>query len=551
MKKQINVNKPFLPYPTNEKGTPIWFTLWEGDRILFKFYTFLNFREPVIWHYCDMTRWMGKILTLEIEMPEMTQEEFDTICPADTFPGYEEIYSNADRPQFHFTFRRGILNDPNALFYYNGVYHMFVQHQPYTNDWGDWQELCNFGWGHAVSTDLVHWKELPDEFIPDELGPAFSGTGFVDVDNVSGLQQGEDAPILIYFTAAGGKGIRTMHLKHTQCLAYSLDGGKTFQKYAGNPIVPNYDIGNRDPKVLYHKETGKWLMLIYTDNEEKYLILTSDDLFHFTLTSEYKWENGEHECPNMFEVPVEGENRKQMLLSGVTGTYMAVDFDGQKIYPLTQPRTIHQGGSYQAMQIMPLPDGRLLSFYCYHYNRVNAGFSNCIGVPNELSLYHEGDAYILHTTPIRELEQLYVRRNHYSAFSLTVAEGEIHLPGAQLLDIELTVDAGQEFVLLVQGVSIRIDGRTSELSVSPTVKGTETTTVRDTKNCRLRLLSDRNLLCLYEENSHIIMPMQVHQVPSSDIVLRGDGAWIDTLEVRELSGIWPEMANSTHSMKHG
>lgn len=546
MKKPITVDKPFLPYPTKEGGTPIWFTLWEGETILFKFYTFLNFREPEVWHYCDMNRWMGKTLTLEIESLDMTEAEFETIRLADSFPGYEEIYTSADRPQFHFTFRRGVLNDPNALFYYNGVYHMFVQHQPYTNDWGDWQELCNFGWGHAVSTDLVHWKELPDEFIPDELGPAFSGTGFVDEENVSGLRQGEFAPILIYFTAAGGKGIRTMHLKHTQCLAYSLDGGKTFQKHPGNPIVPNYDIGNRDPKVLYHEKTGKWLMIIYTDNEEKYLILTSDDLFHFTLISEYKWENGEHECPNMFEVPVVGENRKQMILNGVTGTYMAVDFDGRKIQPLTQPRTIHQGGSYQAMQIMPLPDGRQLSFYCYHYNRSKAGFSNCVGVPNELSLYHEGDEYILHTTPIRELEQLYIRRECYSTLSMDTAGGEIRVPGAPLLDIEMTVEAGREFEIIVQGVRVRLDGRTGELSVSPTSKGTETTWVRDSQNCRLRLLSDRNLLCLYEENSHIIMPMQVQQEPSDEILLRGKGSLVRTMEVRELSGIWPEAADTAH-----
>ena len=536
MKKQLLVDKSMLPYPTKEGGTPVWFTLWEGDRILFKFYTFLNFKTPEVWHYCDMTRWTGKTVTLEVECDGMTEEEFASLQLADTFPGYEEIYTNPLRPQLHFSFKRGILNDPNALFYCGGVYHMFLQHQPYTNDWGDWQELCNFGWGHAVSTDLCHWQELSDALWPDELGPAFSGTGLEDVHNVSGLQQGEQPPLLIYYTAAGGKGIRTMHLKHTQCLAYSVDGGRTFRKYAGNPIVPNYDIGNRDPKVFYHEKTGKWLMLLYTDHDEKYLILTSDDLLHFTLTSEYKWTNGEHECPNLFELPVEGENRRQMILSGVTGTYMAVEFDGTAIRSLSEPRSIHQGGSYQAMQLMPLPDGRQLSFYCYHYNRESSGFSNCCGVPNELTLYHENGTYYLHCWPMRELEHLYTSRTPMQEEYL---DGWKTLACDELLDIELEADAGQRLELEVRGVRVTVDGKTGELTVPPvTVGGAARTVLRDPHRCHLRLLSDRGLLCLYEKNSHLIMPLQVDQTEDMTLRVYGRGAHVTGGEIRTLSSLW-------------
>ena len=536
MKKTLIVDKHFLPYPTNETGRPVWFTLWEGDEILLKFYTYLNFRQPDVWHYCDMSRWMGKTITLEIEMPEMTQEEFDSIVLAETFPGYEDIYHHEDRPQFHFTFKRGVLSDPNGLFYYNGVYHFFAQHQPYTNEYGDWQELCNFGWGHAVSTDLVHWTELPDEFIPDEMGPVFSGNSVIDTGNVSGLKQGEDDPILIYYTAAGGKALRTMHLQHTQCLAYSTDGGKTFKKYEGNPIVPNFYPGNRDPKVFYHEKTGKWVMVIFHDADgNKYLVLTGDDLIHFDLVSELDF--GERECPNLFEIEVQGENRKQMMFSGVHGLYMAVDFDGKNIIPISPKRSIKQGGIYQAMQLMPLPDGRLLSFYCYGYYRKHSGFTNCLGIPNELSLYHEGDEYILHTWPMREIEQLYACRDQYADISL--AEGEEHsVHGYELMDIELKADAGEMLEITVQGVKVRIDGKNNELTVSPAGNGVENATLKTVDGCHLRLLSDRNMLCVYEASNHIVMPLQVEQKSSDKIILNGAGAHIHFMEVRRMNSMW-------------
>ena len=266
------------------------------------------------------------------------------------------------------------------------------------------------------------------------------------------------------------------------------------------------------------------------------LILTSDDLLHFTLTSEYKWTNGEHECPNLFELPVEGENRRQMILSGVTGTYMAVEFDGTAIRSLSEPRSIHQGGSYQAMQLMPLPDGRQLSFYCYHYNRESSGFSNCCGVPNELTLYHENGTYYLHCWPMRELEHLYTSRTPVQEEYL---DGWKTLACDELLDIELEADAGQRLELEVRGVRMTVDGKTGELTVSPvTVGGAARTVLRDPHRCHLRLLSDRGLLCLYEKNSHLIMPLQVDQTEDMTLRVYGRGAHVTGGEIRTLSSLW-------------
>ena len=171
-------------------------------------------------------------------------------------------------------------------------------------------------------------------------------------------------------------------------------------------------------------------MVIFHDAAgNKYLVLTGDDLIHWELVSELEF--GERECPNLFELEVQGENRKQMMFSGVHGLYMAVEFDGRNIIPVSPRRSINQGGIHQAMQLMPLPDGRQLSFYCRGAYSRTGGFSNCLGVPNEVTLYHEGDEYILHMWPMKEIEQLHETCDAYKAITVTKDE-VLQIPGYEL-----------------------------------------------------------------------------------------------------------------------
>ena len=142
---------------------------------------------------------------------------------SDTLP--EDTYREPLRPLFHFTAAQGWLNDPNGLIYYEGKYHMFYQHNPAGNKW------ANMHWGHAVSTDLMHWKELPIALYPDESGTMYSGSAVEDTENVTGLKENGHNPLILFYTAAGNP--------RTQCMAYSVDGGGTFKKYPGNPIIPN------------------------------------------------------------------------------------------------------------------------------------------------------------------------------------------------------------------------------------------------------------------------------------------------------------------------
>src|SRR5579862_8521931 len=207
------------------------------------------------------------------------------------------FYSEPSRPQFHFTAKRGWLNDPNGLVYFNGQYHLFFQHNPFEPEWG------NMTWGHAVSKDLVRWTQLDDAIEPDKLGTIFSGSAVIDEQNTSGLGANGQAPLVCIYTAAGGTNKASIGKPYTQCLAYSLDG-VTFTKYPGNPVLPHQIVNNRDPKVIWYAPTKQWLMALYLDGHT-YGFFGSPDLKSWSKLSEIEVANAA-ECPDFFELPLDG-----------------------------------------------------------------------------------------------------------------------------------------------------------------------------------------------------------------------------------------------------
>jgi sucrose-6-phosphate hydrolase SacC (GH32 family) len=256
--------KKYLVLPVNDDKPVKHCFIRSGDKLLQDFTIALDFETPRVDVYVDVTRFGGAELTLTDEageaVPYRTADRHPTVAE---IPGGDVL-----RPAAHYTTTIGWINDPNGLIYVNGRYHMFYQHNPMGVNWG------NMTWGHAISEDLVHWTEVGDALFPDETGTMFSGSAICDERNVAGFGAGA---ILLYYTAAGRNSELSKDAPFTQCLAYSTDNGETFTKYEKNPIIQHIIGGNRDPKVQWSDELGKYTLSLYLDGKD-YCIFASDNL---------------------------------------------------------------------------------------------------------------------------------------------------------------------------------------------------------------------------------------------------------------------------------
>jgi levanase len=242
-------------------------------------------------------------------------------------PTYSEPY----RPQFHFTPAQNWMNDPNGLVYYQGEYHLFFQYNPFGDTWG------HMSWGHAVSRDLVHWQELPVAIPEQGNEMAFSGSAVVDSENTSGFGTSENPPMVAVYTAAKPG-------NQSQALAYSTDRGRTWTRYAGNPVLDINSGEFRDPKVFWYEPERKWVMAVVLAVERKVQLYSSKNLKDWTYMSDFGPANavgGVWECPDLFPLAVDGDPSKTKwvmvvnlnpgaIAGGSGGQYFVGDFDGTR-----------------------------------------------------------------------------------------------------------------------------------------------------------------------------------------------------------------------------
>jgi sucrose-6-phosphate hydrolase SacC (GH32 family) len=245
-------------------------------------------------------------------------------------------YSEPFRPQFHFTPKKNWMNDPNGLVFYEGEYHLFYQYNPFGNQWG------HMSWGHAVSPDMVHWKHLPLALPEADGVMIFSGSAVVDWNNSSGFGKNGKPPMVAIYTGcrADSDGVQF------ECIAYSNDKGRTWTKYAGNPVINRNSKDFRDPKVQWYAPTKSWIMTVSLSAEHKVCFYGSQNLKDWTLLSQFGpagATGGVWECPDLFELPVPGTNEKRWVLAvninpgsiagGSGGQYFIGQFDGKKFTP--------------------------------------------------------------------------------------------------------------------------------------------------------------------------------------------------------------------------
>ncbi|MEZ4884307.1 MAG: GH32 C-terminal domain-containing protein [Chitinophagales bacterium] len=239
----------------------------------------------------------------------------------------QDNYNQEARLQYHFSPPQNWINDPCGTVYFDGEYHLMYQYNPFGNQWG------NMSWGHAVSTDLVHWDNLPLALGKDPLGDIFSGGAVVDVNNTAGFNTDESAAIVAVFTHAS--------TTQKQSMAYSTDKGRTWTKYANNPIINNPGINDfRDPQVFWYMPQSKWVMTLALGNRIR--IYSSFDLKNWKFESHFGETIGAHggvwECPDLFSIRVEDTNEEKWVMmvsinpggpaGGSATQYFVGDFDG-------------------------------------------------------------------------------------------------------------------------------------------------------------------------------------------------------------------------------
>ncbi len=370
------------------------------------------------------------------------------------------------RPTYHFAARRNWINDPNGLVYVNGEYHLCYQHNPLGNI------HRNMSWGHAVSTDLLHWRELPVALPVEAHIEAFSGGAVVDWRNSSGFGLGDAPPLVAAFT-----GHHTGKHLQDQRLAFSNDHGRTWTLYSSNPVLDIGESDFRDPKIFWHAPTERWVMLLVLAHEFKIQFYASSDLKTWEYLSDFGdsgSSGGIWEVPELLELPIEDSSESRWMLKvdiaaggpcgGSAGQYFIGQFDGTCFTPdpaslESAPNWIDGGKDfYAAIAWSDAPDGRIvwiawMNNWQYASMLPTAPWRGAMTIPRTLELRRNKAGYALVQQPIQQLETL--RTVHQQRSNLRL-EGRLML-GALFTDVLSTALEIKLCVALEQASSFVIE----------------------------------------------------------------------------------------------
>ena len=445
---------------------------------------------------------------------------------------YDETY----RPQFHFTPLKNWTNDPNGLVFYRGEYHLFFQHNPHGINWG------NMTWGHAVSPDLVHWRQLSDAIEPDPLGTIFSGSAVVDWHNTTGFQTGEEKPLVAIYTAAGGTSEQSQGQPFTQCLAYSNDRGRTWTKYAGNPVLGHIVKENRDPKVVWHAPTRRWIMALFKDGNT-YAFFSSPDLKRWTHLHDMD-APGCGECPDFFEMPVEdGGADTRWVWTAANGHYLVGTFDGARFAPESGPHVADHGANYYAVQTysdIPASDGRRIQIAWMAGGQYpDMPFNQQMSFPCELRLRSLPEGLRLCRTPAKEIESLYAGEHVWRDLALQPSDKPASILSGDLFDIHAEFDLGDaaEVGFRVRGEPIVYSAKDRTISCL----GKSAELAPEDGRVSLRVLVDRASLEVFSGDGRLSMTSCFLPRPESreiELHCAGGSARIISLRAHELKSSW-------------
>lgn len=436
------------------------------------------------------------------------------------------------RPSYHHAPAYGWMNDPNGMFYKDGVYHLYFQYNPYGSMWG------NMHWGHSTSTDLVNWKNEGVAIAPDAIGTIFSGSCVVDHNNTSGFGEGA---VVAFYTSAKQTPWGDCQ---TQSMAYSLDNGKTFIKYENNPILTSSEKDFRDPKVFWYAPKEHWVMMLAVGQHME--IYSSKNLKDWTKESEFGEGHGCHggvwECPDLVELPVEGTKEKKWVLicninpggpfGGSATQYFVGDFDGSTFtnnYPEETKWMDYGKDHYATVTWNNAPDGRCIAIgwmsnWQYANNVPTLQYRSANTIARDLSLFKQDGSIFLKSEPCKEM--LEARKDGRQIKTVNVAKAETISLSPQsdngAYEVELSINPGKskevsfvlsngkgEKVLMTYDVvkkTFAIDRtKSGEVSFSNDFPAVTEITLSKSKELKLRLFVDKSSIEAFVDNGKFVM----------------------------------------------
>ncbi len=480
-------------------------------------------------------------------------------------------YNEPHRPQLHFSPAAKWMNDPNGMVYFQGTYHLFYQYFPGGTTWGPMH------WGHATSKDLVHWQQKPVALYPDSLGYIFSGSAVADVNNTSGFGKKGQVPLVAIFTHHDPKGEKEgKDTFQNQSIAYSLDNGNTWTKYAGNPVVKNPGIRDfRDPKVMWFAAGKKWIMTLAT--KDRITFYSSPDLKNWKKESEFGKQRGAHggvwECPDLFPLSLNGKTYWVLIVSinpggpnrGSATQYFVGQFDGHTFTSdQQQTRWVDYGpDNYAGITWSNTGSRKIFIGWMSNWDYANQvptnSWRNGATIPRDLKLVNIDGQIHLTSQPSPELNKLAVKPITITASeiaktgTLNVTK-HLKLPGQYALDfkldkidsysIELSNDEGEKLILGYSKTEDRyfIDRTHSGLSeFNPGFAGIGyAPRLTKASSSDLKLIVDASSVELFADNGLSVMTSLVFpKKPYQQLVFKANkGIVVKHLLLTPMKSIW-------------
>lgn len=509
----------------------------------------------------DLSAYAGKTISIDITGMPSSSLCWEEIKVSDTF---DSANREKFRPVYHHTPVYGWMNDPNGMFYKDGVYHLYYQYNPYGSMWG------NMTWGHSTSTDLVHWTDEGTSIVADAWGTIFSGSCVVDKDNTAGFGKGA---VIAFYTSAKPSPWGDVQ---SQSMAYSLDNGKTFTKYEHNPILTSSERDFRDPKVFWYAPGKHWVMMLAVGQEIQ--IYSSPNLKDWKKESSFGTMQGAHggvwECPDLVEVPVEGTKEKKWVLicninpggpfGGSATQYFVGHFDG-KVFVNESPtltKWMDWGkDNYATVTWSNAPAGRCIALgwmsnWQYANNVPTTQYRSTNTIARDLTLYKVDEELYLRSKPSAEIEKARGKKINLPAFKVSgIHEVESLLTdnnGAYELDM-IIENAGSSKIAfsLVNGkgekVSMYYDVVRKQFVMDRSVSGVvdfsrdfpavTVAPVDNTDTIHLRLFVDRSSIEAFGEDGKFVMTNLVFPAePYNKLIFESEenGYTVKSLDVYRL-----------------